>query len=203
MIRDVLRSLWRRWYISLPGALLAGLLAAGAWLAIPPSYERSASQFLVPPQAILPSEEATNPYMYLGGLTYAADVLVRAVGSENVRAEIARSYDDVEVEVTRDPSTAGPVILITVNAPTDEDAKDVLEILLERSRAELRDLQMEDVVSISQQITVQPISVDQQGAMKQRTRLIATVGAGGLVLGMAVVLAAAVEGLSSGRRRHT
>lgn len=203
MIPDVLRSLWRKWYISLPGVLLAGVLAAGAWLAVPPSYERSASQFLVPPQVLLPGEEATNPYMYLGGLTYAADVLVRAVGSENVRAEIARSYDDVEVEVRRDPSTAGPVILIIVTAPTDEVAGDVLEILLERTRTELSDIQVEDVVSASQQITVQPISVDQHGKRQQRTRLMAAVGAAGFVSGVAVVLAVAVDGLSGGRPRHS
>ena len=73
MIRAVMVSLGRRWYITLPGLLLAGLLAFGAWYVVPPSYQRSASEFLVPGTGSLP--ENANPFLYLSGLSQVADVL--------------------------------------------------------------------------------------------------------------------------------
>lgn len=202
MIRAVLGSIRRRWYIALPGVVAAGLLAVGAWLAIPPTFERSASQFLVPPPALVSESTSPNPYLYLGGLTAAADVLVRAVGSENVDAEIRATYGDVDVQVGRDPTTAGPVILITVNAGTDAQAAEVLEMLLDRTRAELHSLQLDDVVSDSQRITVQPITIDQQGTQRQRTRLVSAAFVGGSAFVLTVVLAVGVDGLMRNRHRR-
>ena len=101
MIRAVLGSLWRRWYITFPGLLVAGLLAVGAWFVVPPTYERSASEFLVPGSGSLP-QNATNPFLYLNGLTQAADVLVRALGSNNVASEIPVSYTHLTLPTNRE-----------------------------------------------------------------------------------------------------
>ena len=202
MIRAVLGSLWRRWYITFPGLLIAGLLAVGAWFVVPPSYERSASEFLVPGSGSLP-QNATNPFLYLNGLTQAADVLVRALGSNNVASEIQRSYPGAGIRVLRDPSTAGPVILITVDARSDADAAQIIDILLKRTQTELEDLQAGYSVPSSDRISVKPLTIDQQGTVRPRTQLLATGGALAAGAILAILVAVVVDGLASRRPRKS
>ena len=201
MIRAVRGSLWRRWYITFPGLLIAGLLAVGAWFVVPPTYERSASEFLVPGSGSLPVK--ANPFLYLNGLTQAADVLVRALGSNNVASEIQRSYPGAGIQVLRDPSTAGPVILIIVNARSDADAAQIIDILLKRTQTELEDLQAGYSVQSSDLISVKPLTIDQQGTVRPRTQLLATGGvlAAGAIL--AILVAVVVDGLASRRPRKS
>ncbi|MET1044814.1 MAG: hypothetical protein ABWX59_11945 [Microbacteriaceae bacterium] len=197
---DTLRGLLRRWYIVFPGILLAAAVAAGAWYAISPGYERSATQLLLPGADSLP--EGANPYLFLGGLVPAADVLVRAVGSENVLAEVVEEHPGVEIEITRDITTAGPVILITVTAGSDAAAEKVLELLVERTESTLEQLQKVESIEVENRVTVLPLTVDTQSVLQQRTRLLATAGAGlgGVVL--TLLLAGLVDGLSTHRKRH-
>jgi hypothetical protein len=201
VIRAVLGSLWRRWYITFPGLLIASLLAVGAWFVVPPSYERSASEFLVPGSSPVPG--IANPFLYLNGLTQAADVLVRAVGSNNVAREMEQTYPGAGIEVLRDPSTAGPVILIIVNARSDADAAQIIDILLKRTRTELEDLQAGYGVPSSDLISVKPITIDQKGTVRERTRLLVTGGALAAGAILAILVAAVVDGLASRRPRKS
>lgn len=201
MIGSVWAALGRRWYITVPSLVLAAVLAGVAWQLVPPTYERSASQLLVPGAGTVPARG--NPYFYLSGLAQAADVVVRAVGSENVEEEIDRSFDDVEIEVMRDPSTAGPMILIIVDAPSDADAAEVLNILVARTRSELESLQASDHVAPSDRILAQSITVDQQGTLRQRNRIVATGAVGAIVAVLGLLGAALVDGLAARRRRRT
>jgi hypothetical protein len=200
MIGRVWEALWHRWYITVPSLVLAALLAGAAWMLVPPMYERTASQLLVPGAGTVPARG--NPYFYLSGLTQAADVIVRAVGSENVVHEIDSSFTGVEIEVTRDPSTAGPVILIIVDAPSDADAAAVLTILVQRTKVVLEDLQASDSVAPSDRILVQSISIDKQGILRQRNRIVATAAVGAIVAILGLLVAALVDGLSARRRRR-
>ena len=88
-----LSGLWRRWYIVFPGLIVAAAVAVGAWSVIPPGYERSATQLLIPGADSLP--EGANPYLFLGGLSPAADVLVRAIGAENVLNDVVEDHPGV------------------------------------------------------------------------------------------------------------
>ncbi|WP_167042563.1 hypothetical protein [Salinibacterium sp. ZJ454] len=197
---DTLRGLLRRWYIVFPGILLAAAAAAGAWYVISPGYERSATQLLLPGADSLP--EGANPYLFLGGLVPAADVLVRAIGSENVLNEVVEEHPGVEIEITRDITTAGPVILIVVTAGSDAAAEEVLGLLVERTETTLEQLQKVESIAVENRVTVLPLTVDTQSVPQQRTRMLATAGAGlgGVVL--TLLLAGLVDGLSTHRRRH-
>lgn len=198
MIRAVMESLRRRWYITVPGILLAGLLAVGTWYVVPPTYQRSASEFLVPGSGSLP--ENANPFLYLSGLSQAADVLVNAVGSDNVASEIKQSYPGAVIQVSRDPSTAGPVILVTAEARSDADAAQIVDFLLARTRTELEVLQAGDKVSTSQLITVRTLTVDREGTVRLRTRMLAAAGVLAASAILAIVLAVLVDGLTSRKR---
>jgi len=195
-----LRSLWRRWYIVVPGVLLAAGLAVGAWFAVPPGYERTASQLLLPGTQSIPSE--ANPFLYLGGLSNAADVVVRAVGSDNVISAVQKEYPDAEVEVTRDVTNSGPFILITVTASSDADAESVLDLMLAETAQVLSDLQNDERITAENRITVVPIAVDTESVLQQRERLIAVAAVAVVVLALTLLVAGLVDGLVIQRRRR-
>jgi hypothetical protein len=197
---DTLRGLLRRWYIVVPGILLSAGLAASVWSMVPPGYERSSTQLLVPGTESIPA--GANPYLFLGGLTPAADVLARAVGSENAKHEVAEDFPGVAIEVTRDNSTAGPVILVAVTAATDDDAEEVLGLLVDRTTSVLDEIQEAEAIAADNRVTLMPITVDSQSVLDQRTRFIAVAATGLAATAITLFLAAAVEGWSQRRRNR-
>ncbi len=187
----VLKWLWR-WYIVVPALVIPAALAVSAWFLVGPTYERTATLLLVPGVGTVP-DEGGNPYFYLSGLTQAADVVVRAVGSENVTRDVERQFDGVQVEVSRDPTTAGPVILVVVDGATDAETAAALQFMVERTRTDLLNLQVSDRVARSNQIQLRPITIDDHSTVRQRTRLVATVGLAGFSAVLVVFIAAVLQ----------
>ena len=181
-----LRSLWR-WYVIVPGVVLAAALAVGAFFAVPPTYQRNATLLLVPGAGTVPDDG--NPYFYLAGLTQAADVVVRAVSSENVQRDIADQYPGVDYQVTRDPTTAGPVISVVGDGPDDGSAEAVAAVLVERAADDLERLQVEDNILPSYRIQLRTVAVDDHSILRERSRLVAAAGVGALGLGAVALLA--------------
>ncbi len=199
-LAQTVRKLLRRWYILLAGLLLATGAVVGVWMKVPPRYERSSTQVLLPGRASLP-QGGENPYLFIGGLTLAADVVVRAVGSENVAKELEATHPGIEIQVSRDPTTAGPVILITVGSSSDDEAAVVLQLLNRRTATVLNELQQDEAIPVKERMTVVTVTMDQHGTLKDRTRLIVGVAAGVGSLALSVLVAAMVEGLSGRRAR--
>jgi hypothetical protein len=197
---DTLRGLLRRWYIVFPGIIIAAALTFGAWSAISPGYTRGATQLLIPGASSIP--DGANPYLFLGGLAPAADVLVRAIGSENVLNEMTDKHPGVDITISRDTTTAGPIIRISVTAKSDADAATVLGLLVERTATVLEDFQQEEKIPAANRMTVIPITVDKRSVLEQRGRIVGAAGAGigGLVL--TLLVAGIVDGLSQQRRRR-
>jgi hypothetical protein len=199
-LADTLRGLWRRWYIVVPGVLLAAALAVSVWIMIPPGHERSSTQLLIPGAESMP--EGANPYLFLGGLSPAADVIVRAVGSENATNAIIEDYPGAEIEISRDTTTAGPVILITVTAASDSDAQEVLGLLVERTGSVLDELQATEEIAASNRVTLLPITVDSQSVLDQRNRFLAVAATGLAGTALTLFVAGLVDGLSTHRKRR-
>lgn len=196
---ETLRKLWRRWYIVFPGIIIAAAVTVGVWYVIPPGYERSATQLLIPGAASMP--DGANPYLFLGGLAPAADVLVRAIGSENVLNEVMVEHPGVKIEISRDTTTAGPVILIVVTAASDSAAEQVLGLLVDRTATVLKDLQRTENIAVNNRVTVLPITVDTESVLQQRTRMIGAAGAGIAGVVLTLLVAGFVDGFSLKRRR--
>lgn len=197
-LAETLRGLLRRWYITFPGVILAIAVALGAWFVVPPSYVRNSTQLLLPGKENIPAD--TNPLLYLGGLSFAADVLVRAVGAENNLSAIKKEHPNLEVEVTRDNSSGGPFILITVMAPTNAEAGEAMDTLVGQTSSVLASLQEGQKIAANNRITVVSVAVDNKSTLQQRNRLVATTGSGVAILALALFLAGFVDGL--GRRRR-
>lgn len=198
---DILRGLVRRWYVVLPGIVLAAAGAFGAWTVVPPDYERSAFQLLLPGRGTLP-EGASNPFLYLGGLTAPADVLVRAAGSEDSLKPILQEHPSAEIEIVRDAAAAGPMILTKVTAPSDAEAGDVLEFVVQKTTDTLEALQSAEGIPEADRIVIALVSVEEEGVARQRDRLVASVGVGAGLTIVTLVLASVLDGLATRSRRR-
>lgn len=200
-LADTLRGLVRRWYIVVPGLILAVAAAIGAYSQISPAYERSATRLLLPGLGTVP-EGATNPYLFLGGLTQATDVLVRAVSGDTTIGELVASTEGLDVAVTRDPTSSGPVIQLTVTAATDSDAAMALAALIEQSTETLERLQVEQEVRPVDRITLTTLTASTESTPQQRTRLVISAGAGLVVGVLTLIVASLVDGVARRKRAH-
>lgn len=198
---DTLLGLLRRWYVVTAGILLAAIAGFGVWAHVGPVYQRSASQLLVPGAGTIPSQSA-NPYLYLGGLSQAADVVVRVVGGSKAVAEIGSQHPGTQVDVYRDPGTSGPVIAIDVTSPSDEAARQALRTVLAQTVAQLNKLQNDQGIPVKDRILTTTLTVDRQPTLDQKKRLIATVGAAIAVLALFLVVASVVDGLTRAHERR-
>jgi len=128
---DVLPLLRRRWYIVLPGLLLAVAAVVGAWGFVGPQYERTGTQMLLPGAANLP-EGSTNPFLFISGLQLPADVLVQSVGGPDGLAAILADFPDSEVVVERAAGSA-PIVRTIVTSPSDAEAEELLSLVMAHS----------------------------------------------------------------------
>jgi len=199
-VLEVLAGLLRRWYITVPGLILAAAAAFGMWSVTSPEYVRSASQLLLPGDGVLP-EGATNQFLYIGGLGPVADVLARAVNGDDTVREYTEAGADVVV--VRDTSISGPVILLTVTAASSDAARDMIDSLTQLTAVTLNDLQAEQGIRPSDRVTVATISVDTTDTVSQRSRLIPTGAVAVIIVLLTLVSASIVDGLmTKSRRRH-
>lgn len=199
-LADTLRGLVRRWYIVIPGLLVAVAVAIAAWQLIKPTYERTGTQLLLPGTASIP--EAGNPYLYLGGLSQAADVLVTAMSSENELGPILEDHPGAEIVVSRDPMTSGPQVLTTVTARSDAEAGEILAAVMVTTEDALDGLQDVDGITAGNRIGIKTITQDTQSTLGQKNRMLGVAAAGLGVVVVTLVTAALIDGMSTRRRRR-
>jgi hypothetical protein len=193
-LMNFLRGLGRRWYIVVAGLLLAAGISGITYFAMSPTYERTASVLLVPGAGSIPA--GGNPYLYLGGLSQASDVLVRALGANDVRDPILLGHPDTDFTVTRDATTSGPLLAITVEGANDSTVITVLEGALAAIPATLTDLQDEAAVPDDSRISSLSLTVDPTSDIVQKGR-IETVGfIGAAIVAGTLLLAGLVDGLA-------
>ncbi|SHJ85853.1 hypothetical protein SAMN02745244_03431 [Tessaracoccus bendigoensis DSM 12906] len=197
---QTIRLLLRCWYALVVGFILTGALVVGVWSVVSPTYSRTSTQLLLPGSGTIP--EDSNPYLFLGGLSPAADVLVRGLGSDNVINGVVEGQPPTTVEVMRDPSTSGPVILITVESESDTAAEFVLKQMNERAVSMLEDLQTQEDIPENERISMVSVTVDQEGTPKQRRRIMLTGAVGAVGLAGTVMTAALLEGILRARRER-
>lgn len=198
-IADTMRGFVRRWYIVLPGIILAVAAGLGTFVTVQPGHERTSTQLLLPGSGIIPVG-TTNPYLFLGGLTQAADVVVRVMRSDEVLGPIVKDYPGTDVVVERDPTVSGPVVQITVTGKTDDATEKVLAAVVKQTAIELDRLQTQQDVAAKDRISVSTLTLDTQSTLQQKTRILASAG---VVLGVmlfALILASLIDGLA--RRPH-
>lgn len=196
---DLLWRLKNRWYIAVPGVLLAVVAAVGVWNNVGPEYERTGTQMLIPGSESLP-EGASNPFLYLGGLAIPADVVVQSISGENVLGAELKRFPGAEVVVDRGIGSA-PVVRITVTTNDDQAAEELLAILMDRTVSTLEDIQTSENIAAGDRMSLITLAVDTESTLRQRNRTVAAAVTGIGVAVLALALAALIDGLGTRKRR--
>lgn len=197
---EALRALGRRWYIVLPGTVLAVAAALGMLHVVHPVYERKASELLLPGPAYVPTGQ--NPYLYLSGLGQAADVVVSAASSDNIVSQLAKTYPGTHVTVTRDPLNSGPALVIDVTANSDRNAAGALSEMVGDVSSTLKSIQTRESVPAKDRISVTEITADGHSTVQTKKQYEAAWGAGIGAIVITIIVAAFVDGQARRRRRR-
>lgn len=197
---EVGRTLLRRWYLTLTGVVLTAVLCAAAVIMVGPTYEDKATVLLLPPVSSLASGE--NPYLGLSGLEQSVDVLVRSLNAQSVQLDVRQRWPGAEFTIAPDVETSGPIILITSENGSAEEAADLTSYLLTRVPVNLADLQSGLNVRARSQITSMVLTQYDQPEVIRSGQLRVGLGAVAAGLALTVLLVGLLDGLLSRRRQR-
>lgn len=203
-MRDLVKSLARRWYLVVAGVIATLALCMGATWVVPATYETHASVvFLPPPTSVV---QGGNPYLQLGGLNQVVDVVARSLSSQQVAAEMKAEDAASTFEVVRDLTTSGPILALTVEGRTMDRASLSLKALLARVPSTLTSLQNSLDIGPKSQISSMVLTQDESPEAVTRARLRAVVAAAGVGLLVTLMIVALIDSWllrRSGSRRRT
>lgn len=197
-LKELIRSLARRWYMVLAGLALTTGMCAVAYEKVPATYEASGSLVLMPPSATVGS--TGNPYLYLVGMSQALDVLTRRANAAEVRGPLLEDFPAMTYSVDADRSTSGAVVVVKVSSPNPNETMDGLKAALATVPATLKAMQDELSVPDYSRINLKTIVVAPEPTVENKAQLqllIVTAGAGAVGT---VLLARFLDGLLLARR---
>ncbi|NMM31888.1 MAG: hypothetical protein HHJ10_12840, partial [Cellulomonas sp.] len=181
-LSDLLRGLGRRWYFVVLGLLATAALSVGAMRLVPVDYVAQSSVLLLPSSSTVGT--GGNPYLALGGLQGAADVLARAMTDDTISTHIAPQGSKVKYTVTRDTTTNGPMLIIMATDVTSDGALSTLNATLAQAPNVLRQLQSSVGAPSNTLIGLGTITQDTiaQPEIKSQLRAVILAGVVGLAL---------------------
>lgn len=166
---DTLRSILRRWYIFLLGLVVSFGLAGAAAVVIQPSYEAEGTLLLMPPTGIVGPEG--NPYLYLGGMTEALDVLVRRSNAPEAVEAVESQFNGLEISSAPDRTTSSPILIITVSGSSEPDALKAIELGRSVVIRELDSMQNELDVPQSMHINTEDLVIANQATANRKVAI--------------------------------
>lgn len=199
-LRDLINSLARQWYVVLAGVLLTSGIGVGLYAVIPVSYTSQASVVLLPPKSA--SDPDANPFLRLGGLSQAVDILTRTINSDAYSVPLTKQNPGAKFTTAADTTTSGPIILIESRAPTSARASGMTQAVLTAMPMVLDQIQAKLSVKTDSQINVTTIAVDQKPKLDAKTRLQLVLGVAALGVVLSVLIAGLIDGLALSRRRR-
>ncbi len=197
-------SLRRRWYL----VLVLLVLTLGAMYAVSQrvgkTYEAMGTVLVYPPsQSSMPdgSSSQENPYLSLGGVNQARDVVVRALTSKKVSDEFGATYPvGTSFEIVPDYTNSAPIILFTVEASDPTVATDALESLVSLVPVELSNLQSGLDLPEAERVASTVLTQDEQPQATNKAMIRSSILAGAGVGGAGLMLIALLDSLLLGRR---
>lgn len=195
---DLLAVIRRRWLVVLLGVLLTALLGVGATRLVPVEFEAKSSILVIPPTST--PNTGGNPYLALGGLQVAADVLARAMSDPSTVEEVVPAGSGAEYVVEPDASTSGPMLVITTTDVTAAGALDLLGRVVDLAPTKLSDLQTSVDAPPVTLLEVAVITQDTEAVPQYKALLRAMLVVVGAGLGLTAILTVAIDSL---RRRRS
>lgn len=200
---ELVGGLRRRWWVVVIGVLGAAALTYVAFTLVPADHEAKASLMVLPTAKV--ANEAGNPYLVLGGLEPAADMVAAAMNSGPVHEALAPSAGPATFEVSRDTSSSGPMLLVEVTDTDPQRALALLDSVVRTMPEVLTKLQAQVAVRpTSNLLTLTEVTRDTQSEPSIKKQLRATLAAAVGGLALTVFGTNALDGLlmrRSGRKR--
>ena len=196
-VNDMLRSLIHRWYIVLAGLLATAGMVYGAYMVTPVTYQAQATVILLPPEKSV--ADGDNPYLYLGGLGQALNVLVISMNSAEAQKAMVGDQEGYGYALEQDATTTGPIINITAVAPEADATMALLDQVVAQVPKTLVGLQDQLEVQANAQIGIMTLAKDaepEEENQKQLQLMAVAAGAGGVGT---LLLAAAIDKLLARR----
>lgn len=200
VLYDFLANMRRRWYLILIGLLLTAMASVAVYVATPATYETKASLLLLPPKSSVGTRG--NPFLYLGGLDQALDVLSTRLNAEEVTKPIAQAYPQITLEIARDASTSGPILVIDATSSNAQDTLTVVNKVVSMVPSTLGTLQDGLQIPTGSRITLMNLNIDQEPTVDLKNKLRAVVAIAALGLAGTVLFAGLIDSLLAGRRRR-
>lgn len=202
------------------------VLAIGATLltvsVVGPTYSATGAVLLVPPGATLEQRPGTtttpgNPYLELSGLGEARDIVIRSMSAKSTYIELCQASGDaryesmrrglcgahpsVSFEISPDYESSAPVILVTAEAASQQDAITTLTTIMSRVPATLQELQGGLSLRPKAAITSTTLVADTLPDVVHKDQIRAAVLAGGGALALGILVTGMVDGIFLPRRR--
>lgn len=200
-LNDTLRVMVRRWYVLLLGLALSAGLGWVVHVSVPTSYEADTSILLMPAETVV-DEEVGNPYLYMGGMADALDVLVIRAGAEQVRADVLDDFPGADYTIGSHPTTPTPIVDVTAEGASGEESLALMQAatasVIETLDVMQDELGLPDAARIRPaELTVDPVATELTGQANKAA--VAAVGAGVLVT---LMMTALVDGVVARRSRN-
>jgi hypothetical protein len=158
----------RRWYLVAIGLVLVVPLSYLAAQHVSPKYTLKASVVLLVPQKTV--GPGGNPYLALGGLGAAVDVVAAGLSTDALQQEVALTGATSGV-VEADGSTAAPILLITVEGPTKAAAEAGVAVYVKAVPTTLVSIQKAAGVDANQQIRSETIAGSKRPVVSHKPQL--------------------------------
>ncbi|GAA3748313.1 hypothetical protein GCM10022225_35380 [Plantactinospora mayteni] len=155
---DLLKLMFRRWYVSAPIVVVTLGAALAFGLAIQPEYKTEVAILLVPPttSAAAPASNATprpgNPWLRIGENAMAQAVQI-STSAHDARTKIAAAGGDPDYEVGL--VTRSSILTVAVTAATEESARKTVEAVTTLIHDEVAGQQAQYKPNPGEQITTE------------------------------------------------
>jgi capsular polysaccharide biosynthesis protein len=186
----VLRAVLRRWYITVPAALLSLIVAITVFNSMPPKYTSSGIAVLVRQNNPTPAN-FVNPVLGVdGSLTTTTLTLMQALDTPAVKAELGlrEGADNFTVknkaEVSEHSWGDNPFLYIETQSSDPQKSAEIVVAVMDSARQKLAELQNDYHVRSQNQIKLQ--SVVDATPPKVVRKISFAVGAAVLMLGLVV-----------------
>lgn len=179
-LAEIFRVMRRRWYVLLPGLLLAAGLTVAVALVVPVTYQSQSTVVLLNSQKATVAYDG-NPFLSTQtSLTGMADSLARNLNSDASIRELKSRGATGTFEAKLADNAQGPLMWLTVTG-TDESAVLASDrILTAYTKERLEEFQEQQSVAPKAMIRMTTIVAPQNPVAQTKTRLEYMVMAGGL-----------------------
>jgi hypothetical protein len=202
-LRDMVFSLWRLWYVVLAGLMATAFVCYFLNQSVPASYKAQGSIVMMPPSSTVGPDG--NPFLFLGGMSQALDILAAKISAEEIAKPIVDPFPGTAYVAEPDRSTSGSVLLISVTSGNPSDVMDVLNSSVAAVPVVLKKMQDAQNIPEESRLGLMTLVVDKEPQEETKTRTASVLGAGGLGAALTVLLTGFIDGriLAHRQRRET